>query len=127
MVVVDDAALDVGRVRFRPEGSPGGHNGLRDTMAALGSRDFFRLRIGIDHPQDRGEVVDYVLSRPSREDAQAIDRALEAAADPRRYMQSLQAAGYATDPAYADKIQRILDSEPVRQIKRQMKEGTTSA
>jgi PTH1 family peptidyl-tRNA hydrolase len=50
-------------------------------MAALGSRDFYRLRIGIDHPQDRGEVVNYVLSRPSREDAQAIDKALEAAAD----------------------------------------------
>ena len=77
----DELDLPAGVARFKQGGGHAGHNGLRDTMAALGSRDFYRLRIGIDHPQDRGKVVDYVLSRPSRADAQAIDQALEAAAD----------------------------------------------
>jgi PTH1 family peptidyl-tRNA hydrolase len=77
----DELDLPAGVARFKLGGGHAGHNGLRDTMAALGSRDFYRLRIGIDHPQDRGKVVDYVLSRPSRIDAQAIDQALEVAAD----------------------------------------------
>ena len=77
----DELDLPAGVARFKQGGGHAGHNGLRDTMAALGSRDFYRLRIGIDHPQERDKVVDYVLSRPSRADAQAIGRALEAAAD----------------------------------------------
>lgn len=77
LVAHDELDLAAGVARFKRGGGHAGHNGLRDTMAALGSRDFCRLRIGIDHPQDRAAVVDYVLGRPSRADALAIEDALE--------------------------------------------------
>ena len=80
LVAHDELDLPAGVVRLKQGGGHAGHNGLRDTMAALGSRDFYRLRIGIDHPQDRSRVVDYVLSRPSRSDEEAIVSALEDAA-----------------------------------------------
>jgi len=80
LVAHDELDLLPGVVRLKQGGGHAGHNGLRDTMAALGSREFYRLRIGIDHPEDRSRVVDYVLSRPSRSDEQAIVAALEEAA-----------------------------------------------
>lgn len=67
LVIVDDVALPIGRYRLRAEGSAGGHNGLRSVEAALGSRNYARLRIGI-HPEQperrasRGELADFVLS-----------------------------------------------------------------
>lgn len=81
LVVHDELDLPAGQVRLKQGGGHAGHNGLRDIMSALGSRDFWRLRIGIDHPQERGRVVDYVLSRPSRADAEAIEAGLERAAE----------------------------------------------
>ncbi|HEX6938383.1 MAG TPA: aminoacyl-tRNA hydrolase [Longimicrobiales bacterium] len=72
LVVVDDVALDVGRVRFRPRGSAGGHNGLRSVEAALGTRDYARLRIGVGAPPVGTDLADWVLSRPSREDEERL-------------------------------------------------------
>jgi PTH1 family peptidyl-tRNA hydrolase len=61
LVVVDDVALDVGRVRFRPGGSAGGHNGLKSVQAALGTTGYARLRIGVGPvPPDR-DTADFVL------------------------------------------------------------------
>jgi PTH1 family peptidyl-tRNA hydrolase len=70
LVVVDDAALDVGRVRMRPRGSAGGHNGLSSVIAALGSEEFTRLRIGVGKPPEGASMVDWVLSPmpPEEED-----------------------------------------------------------
>lgn len=62
LVVVDDAALDVGRVRFRPRGSPGGHNGLRSVSGALGTDEYPRLRIGVGKKPEGEELSDWVLS-----------------------------------------------------------------
>ena len=62
LVLVDDAALDVGRVRFRPRGSPGGHNGLKNISGALGTQEFARLRIGVGGPPDGEDLADWVLS-----------------------------------------------------------------
>lgn len=62
LVVVDDAALDVGRVRFRPSGSPGGHNGLKSISGALGSDEYPRLRIGVGRKPEGVDLVDWVLS-----------------------------------------------------------------
>ncbi|MEW8508180.1 MAG: aminoacyl-tRNA hydrolase [Candidatus Thiodiazotropha sp.] len=77
LVVHDELDLEPGQVRLKTGGGHAGHNGLRDIMSALGSRDFHRLRIGIDHPNDRNAVVNYVLGRPSKSDREAIDRAID--------------------------------------------------
>lgn len=72
LVVVDDVALEPGRVRFRPEGSPGGHNGLKSIEAALGTREYARLRIGVGAKPPPMDLADWVLGVPSRGDRQAI-------------------------------------------------------
>jgi PTH1 family peptidyl-tRNA hydrolase len=59
LVVTDDIDLELGRIRLRRSGSAGGHNGLRDIIAALGTDDFSRLRVGISRS---GEAVDHVLA-----------------------------------------------------------------
>ncbi|MES9970469.1 MAG: aminoacyl-tRNA hydrolase [Candidatus Thiodiazotropha sp.] len=81
LVVHDELDLEPGQVRLKTGGGHAGHNGLRDIMSALGSRDFHRLRIGIDHPNERNLVVNYVLGRPSKSDREAIDNAIEEAID----------------------------------------------
>ncbi|HEC15397.1 MAG TPA: aminoacyl-tRNA hydrolase [Sedimenticola sp.] len=80
LVVHDELDLPAGELRLKQGGGHAGHNGLRDIMSALGGGGFYRLRIGIGHPGDRDKVTDYVLSRPSREDADAILAGLEKAA-----------------------------------------------
>ncbi|MBN1401322.1 MAG: aminoacyl-tRNA hydrolase [Anaerolineae bacterium] len=60
LVIYDDLDLPLGRLRLRPYGSSGGHNGMKSIIAALGTEDFPRLRIGIGRPQ-HGDPVDYVL------------------------------------------------------------------
>lgn len=72
LVVVDDAALEVGRVRFRPRGSPGGHNGLKSVSRALGSDDYPRLRIGVGVTPEGADLSDWVLSPMDPEDEDVI-------------------------------------------------------
>lgn len=72
LVVVDDAALDVGRVRFRSGGGAGGHNGLKSLSGALGTQDYGRLRIGVGRKPAEWDLADWVLSRMGREDEDAI-------------------------------------------------------
>lgn len=79
LVAHDELDLPVGTLRLKQSGGHAGHNGLRDIIKALDSRDFWRLRIGIDHPEDRGDVVAYVLGRASRDDESRIRRALDEA------------------------------------------------
>jgi PTH1 family peptidyl-tRNA hydrolase len=77
LVAHDELDLPAGTLRLKQGGGHAGHNGLRDIISALGSRDFWRLRIGIDRPADRQQVVNYVLSRPSREDEAVLLDALD--------------------------------------------------
>ncbi|KPN74521.1 aminoacyl-tRNA hydrolase [Neisseria sp. 74A18] len=76
LVVHDELDIPCGRIRFKLGGGNGGHNGLKDIQARLGTPGFYRLRLGIDHPGDRNLVVGYVLNKPSAEDRQAIDDAI---------------------------------------------------
>ncbi|NTV10695.1 MAG: aminoacyl-tRNA hydrolase [Zoogloea sp.] len=79
LVVHDELDLPPGQMRLKFGGGLGGHNGLKDITAHLGTQDFWRLRIGIGHPGDRNEVVDYVLKPPRREEQLLIDEALDRA------------------------------------------------
>jgi PTH1 family peptidyl-tRNA hydrolase len=72
LVVVDDAALDVGRVRIRSSGSAGGHNGLKSVESALGTRDYARLRIGVGTVPPGEEMSDWVLEPMPREDEKVV-------------------------------------------------------
>jgi len=76
LVVHDELDLPPGVVKLKKGGGHGGHNGLRDLINHLGSKDFHRLRIGIGHPGHRDQVVDYVLKKPSKQDRRQIDEAL---------------------------------------------------
>ena len=79
LVVHDELDLAPGVARLKKGGSSGGHNGLKDISAALGTPDYWRLRIGIGHPRElnlQQAVVDFVLHRPRREEQLLIDEAI---------------------------------------------------
>jgi PTH1 family peptidyl-tRNA hydrolase len=80
LVVHDELDLPPGTARFKLGGGHGGHNGLRDTITHCGA-DFWRLRLGIGHPGDRSQVIDYVLQRASRTDEDAIVASIGTALD----------------------------------------------
>jgi PTH1 family peptidyl-tRNA hydrolase len=77
LVAHDELDLVPGQARLKFGGSTAGHNGLNDIESALGSADFWRLRLGIGHPGVKAEVVDYVLRRPTREHRDEIDKAID--------------------------------------------------
>jgi len=79
LIAHDEMDLPVGTLRLKQGGGHAGHNGLRDIISALDTRDFWRLRIGIDHPEDQSQVVNYVLSRASGDDEDRIRDALDQA------------------------------------------------
>ena len=76
--MADDVDLPLGKVRLRRGGSAGGHNGLRDIIAALGSNEFNRLRVGIGRA---GETVDHVLSTFKKDERDLAAEAIATAAD----------------------------------------------
>jgi len=75
LVIHDELDLSPGTNRIKQAGGHGGHNGLRDIVNHLGSRDFFRIRVGIGHPGDSKQVINYVLHKPSTADLTAIENA----------------------------------------------------
>jgi len=81
LVVHDELDIPPGQMRLKFGGGAGGHNGLKDISAHLGTQDYWRLRIGIGHPGDRNEVVNYVLKPPRVEEQAEIDEAIERALD----------------------------------------------
>ncbi|HEV7617101.1 MAG TPA: aminoacyl-tRNA hydrolase [Burkholderiaceae bacterium] len=84
LVVHDELDLPPGTAKIKKGGSSGGHNGLKDVTAALGTQDYWRLRIGIGHPRIIGlqqAVVDYVLHRPRKEEQPLIDEAIAKSLD----------------------------------------------
>ena len=76
LVVHDDLDLPPGTVRIKEGGGHGGHNGLRDIAAHLGTRDFARVRLGIGRPGPGRDPIDYVLDRPRADERRLIDDAI---------------------------------------------------
>ena len=79
LVIPDDLDLPPGGIRLKQGGGNGGHNGLKDIQARLGTPDFWRLRLGIGHPRTLGlaqQVVDFVLHQPRKEELPDIEHAL---------------------------------------------------
>lgn len=79
LVVHDELDIPPGQLRLKFGGGPGGHNGLKDITAHCGTQDYWRLRIGIGHPGDRNQVVNYVLKPPRKEEYALIEEALDRA------------------------------------------------
>lgn len=83
LVLHDELDIPVGTAKLKLGGSTGGHNGLKDTQAKLGTDQFWRLRIGIDHPRNSSiplqPVVDYVLKPPKQSERSAIEQAMDKA------------------------------------------------
>ena len=77
LVVHDELDLPPGTIRLKQGGGNGGHNGLKDIQSHLATPDFWRLRLGIGHPGERTEVINYVLKAPRREEQELIDRAID--------------------------------------------------
>ncbi len=79
LIAHDDIDLPPGQIKLKFAGGHGGHNGLRDIHAHLGTPNYWRLRIGVGHPGSKDQVVDYVLHAPSAPEREKIERALEEA------------------------------------------------
>jgi PTH1 family peptidyl-tRNA hydrolase len=85
LVVHDELDVPPGQAKLKFGGGHGGHNGLRDIHAQLGTGDYWRLRLGIGHPGDKNEVADWVLRKPAPDEREALEacvaRTLKAAPD----------------------------------------------
>ena len=81
LVIVDEVQLETGRIRIRPSGSAGGHNGLKSVIGSLGSEAFSRLRIGVGRGDNRRDLADHVLARFEADERPVIEDAVARSAD----------------------------------------------
>lgn len=81
LIAHDEIDHDAGSIKLKFDGGDGGHNGLKDIIRHLGTKQFYRLRIGVGHPGHSKDVADYVLSNPSKSDKISILHAIEQAED----------------------------------------------
>ncbi|WP_071393068.1 aminoacyl-tRNA hydrolase [Bacillus tuaregi] len=77
LVIYDDMDLPVGKIRLRQKGSAGGHNGIKSTIAHLGTQEFNRIRVGINRPSNGMSITDYVLGRFTKEEQEQVQEAVE--------------------------------------------------
>jgi len=76
LVAHDELDIEPGQVKVKKGGGHAGHNGLRDIHAQLGSSDYWRLRLGVGHPGDKAEVLNWVLKKPSPDHRKALEEAM---------------------------------------------------
>lgn len=81
VVIYDDLDMPAGRIRLRPKGSAGGHNGIKSTIAHTGTQDFKRIRVGISRPTNGMAITDWVLGRFSEEEKELMKEAVLKSAD----------------------------------------------
>jgi PTH1 family peptidyl-tRNA hydrolase len=79
IVVYDEMDLPLGRLRIRKEGSHGGHNGMRDIIAALGTQEFIRVRLGVGRPPSGEDSADHVLSPFTPDERPIVEAMIDAA------------------------------------------------
>lgn len=83
LVIYDDISLPVGKIRVRPTGSAGGHNGIKNIIAHLGTQDFPRVKIGTGAPENSDEMIDWVIGVPSQAErkilVESFKRSIQAA------------------------------------------------
>jgi PTH1 family peptidyl-tRNA hydrolase len=77
LVIHDELDFAPGTARIKQGGGIAGHNGLKDISQRIGSHDYWRLRLGVGRPESAAEMADYVLHKPSLEEKQAIDAAID--------------------------------------------------
>ncbi len=77
LVVHDELDFPLGKLRFKFDGGCAGHKGLRSIVDQLGTYDFYRLRMGIGRPEEKSDIVDYVLSRFDQEELECLDSAIK--------------------------------------------------
>ncbi len=81
LIVYDDVDLPLGEVRLRPGGGPGSHRGMHSVLAALGTEQVPRLRVGIGPPPPGMDLAEFVLSPPSPEEIHVLDESCDFAAE----------------------------------------------
>lgn len=81
VVIYDDLDLPVGKIRLRQKGSAGGHNGIKSIISHLGTNEFNRIRVGINRPTNGMPIVDYVLGKFLKEEAEIVKTAVEKGAE----------------------------------------------
>ena len=83
LVIYDDVSIPVGKIRVRPSGSAGGHNGIKNIIAHLGTDQFPRVKVGVGAPGQEGDMIDWVIGNPSQAERKILqdsfDRAIGAA------------------------------------------------
>ena len=81
MVIYDDISLAPGQIRIRKKGSAGGHNGIKNIIANLGTDIFMRIKVGVGEKPKKYDLADYVLSRFSKAERELAEEGYEKAAD----------------------------------------------
>ena len=81
LVIYDDVSLPVGKIRVRPSGSAGGHNGIKNIIAHLGTDRFPRVKIGTGAPGEGGDMIDWVIGEPSQADKKVLLESFKRAID----------------------------------------------
>ena len=81
LVIYDDVSLPVGKIRVRPSGSAGGHNGIKSIIAHLGTQDFPRVKIGTGAPGEGGDMIDWVIGVPSQAERKVLVESFQRAID----------------------------------------------
>ena len=81
IVIYDDISLEPGKIRIRKKGSAGGHNGIKNIIAQLGTQNFQRIKVGVGEKPKGWDLADYVLSRFSKEDREKMEQAFKDAAE----------------------------------------------
>lgn len=81
LIIYDDVSLDIGKIRIRPNGSAGGHNGIKNLINELGTQDFQRIRVGVGKKPMHYDLADWVLGHFKKDEREIMDKSVGLAAE----------------------------------------------